>query len=83
VLLADDVIEPEHVPLGPASGTTSAPARTGAGLHGELGQIERERILQVLDDCGGNQSKAAIALGISRGTLATRLKAYGVIKSKR
>jgi len=82
VLLADDVIEPEHLPLGSATVTSSTP-RTGSGLHGELGQIERERILQVLDDCGGNQSKAAIALGISRGTLATRLKAYGVIKSKR
>jgi len=80
VLLADDVVEPEHVPLGSASVT---PSRTGSDLHGELGQIERERILQVLEECGGNQSKAAIALGISRGTLATRLKAYGVIKSKR
>jgi transcriptional regulator with PAS, ATPase and Fis domain len=83
VLLADDVIEPEHVPLATVTTSSPATARTGSGLHGELGQIERERILQVLDDCGGNQSKAAIALGISRGTLATRLKSYGVIKSKR
>ena len=38
---------------------------------------ERERILAVLAECGGNQPRAAKALGISRTTLVARLNDYG------
>jgi two-component system, NtrC family, response regulator AtoC len=79
VLLADDVIEPEHLPLA-APAPPKPPLATD--LHGELDQIERQRIFEVLERCGGNQSRAAIELGISRGTLSTRLKAYGVSKPR-
>jgi transcriptional regulator with PAS, ATPase and Fis domain len=92
VLLADDVIEPEQLALAPptaapapsaAPASPASPASPAAtGLHGELGDLERQRILEALERCGGNQSKAAIALGISRGTLAARLKAYGVRKPR-
>jgi DNA-binding NtrC family response regulator len=80
VLLADDVIEPEHLSLATAGADRPAPAppAAAAGLHGELGDLERQRILEALDRHGGNQSRAAIELGISRGTLASRLKAYGI-----
>jgi two-component system, NtrC family, response regulator AtoC len=39
---------------------------------------ERERIVQALRDCAGNQSRAAKLLGMSRRTLVTRLKDYGI-----
>jgi two-component system response regulator AtoC len=39
----------------------------------ELLDVERERIRQALDQCGGNQRRAAELLGISRRTLVTRL----------
>ncbi|HET7539853.1 MAG TPA: sigma-54 dependent transcriptional regulator, partial [Polyangiaceae bacterium] len=39
---------------------------------------ERERIVQALRDCAGNQSRAAKLLGISRRTLVTRLKNYAI-----
>lgn len=39
-----------------------------------------EPLLKIsLDYCRGNQSKAAIMLGISRGTLRKNLKKYGLI----
>ncbi|HEU5412318.1 MAG TPA: sigma 54-interacting transcriptional regulator [Candidatus Angelobacter sp.] len=40
------------------------------------GQFERQKILDTLEQCGGNQGKAAQALGISRRTLLRKLKMY-------
>jgi Response regulator containing CheY-like receiver, AAA-type ATPase, and DNA-binding domains len=37
---------------------------------------EREQILKALDDQGGNISKAAASLGISRSTLYRKMKGY-------
>jgi DNA-binding protein Fis len=37
---------------------------------------EKERILRVLAECGGNQTRAAKALGIARSTLVARLDTY-------
>jgi len=36
-----------------------------------------------LDACGGNQTRAAKMLGISRRTLVQRLDAYGVPRPKK
>jgi DNA-binding NtrC family response regulator len=44
---------------------------------------EREKILSALDACGGNQTKAAKLLGISRNTLIARLDAYAVPRPKK
>jgi DNA-binding NtrC family response regulator len=45
-------------------------------LDGDLNQIERRMIFQALERFGGNQGRAAEALGISRRTLIRKLKAY-------
>ncbi|MEK7474934.1 MAG: sigma-54 dependent transcriptional regulator [Candidatus Coatesbacteria bacterium] len=60
-------IEPAHLP--PLSGPATAGSAT-------LTDIEREHILRVLEHHGGNQTKAAKALGISRNTLWEKLKQY-------
>ena len=40
-------------------------------------EAERIHILRVLEECGGNQSRAAEALDIDRVTLHNKLKKYG------
>ena len=42
-----------------------------------LDEMERGHILRVLDDCAGNQTRAAEVLGIDRVTLHHKLKKYG------
>jgi two-component system response regulator HydG len=42
-----------------------------------LEEIEKQHILRVLDECGGNQTRAAHALDIDRVTLYNKLKKYG------
>jgi two-component system response regulator AtoC len=44
---------------------------------------ERQRILDALDKCAGNQTRAARLLGISRNTLLARLDAYGINRPRK
>jgi DNA-binding NtrC family response regulator len=47
--------------------------------HGiSLEEVEKQMILEALKRCGGNQTRAARYLGMSRRTLAYRLDKYGV-----
>jgi len=48
-----------------------------AGSGKSLEEMERAHILRVLEECGGNQSRAADILGIDRVTLHHKLKRYG------
>ncbi len=49
-----------------------------AGLRETLGDLERDRLAETLAACAGNRSRAAKALGMSRGALLRRLKRYGL-----
>jgi len=51
-------------------------------LEGTLREVEKEHILNVLNRTGGNHSKAARILGISRATLYNKIRAYGLAVSK-
>jgi DNA-binding NtrC family response regulator len=55
----------------------------GAQLRGEIEALERERILEALEATGGNQTRAAAMLGISRRTLVNRLEAYGLPRPRK
>ena len=54
---------------------------TPLGLHDAARRaaqtIERRRIAEAMDRCGGNQTRAAQLLQISRRTLVARLTEYG------
>jgi DNA-binding NtrC family response regulator len=54
-----------------------------ASLREHLGSVERQRIVETLERCGGNQSAAARELGISRNTLIARLAAYDIVRPRR
>jgi len=75
ILLADDeTIKPEDLPpeiSSPAPDETNTAPMT-------LEEIEKQHILRRLEQCDGNRSEAARQLGVSRNTLARKLKSYGV-----
>jgi transcriptional regulator with PAS, ATPase and Fis domain len=50
--------------------------KAAAPISGDLDEMERQMIFQSLEKHGGNQGKAAEALGISRRTLLRKLKSY-------
>jgi len=73
VLCEDDVIRPEHLPVGIVhAGLTHR--RGTCDPTQSLAEVEREHILAVLAACGGNKARAAAALGISSTTLWRKLK---------
>lgn len=64
--------DPEMLPT--AAGLETLPA----GMP--LESVEREAILKTLEAVGGNKSEAARQLGITRKTLASKLKKYGMME---
>jgi len=91
VLCDGDTIEPEHLPLETlqrAASPARMPAADDAAAEilpppSELSltpeqRSERERIVAALQAEGGNQSRAARRLGMSRSTLGTRLDELGI-----
>jgi DNA-binding NtrC family response regulator len=53
-----------------------APGSTDPGRT--LEDLERQHIMQLLEECEGNQSRVARILGISRRTVYRKLRQYGV-----
>jgi DNA-binding NtrC family response regulator len=58
-------------------GATSA-ISLGERLKRQVQEVERQHIVDALTRCGGNQTRAARELGISRRTLISRLEAYNI-----
>ena len=58
----------------------SLPVNTMKEVHASpsLEEAEKDHILRVLHEAGGNQSKASHMLGIDRKTLYLKLKKYGI-----
>lgn len=74
LLSSGDAIDPQSVPAGAHVGDAAA----GARLRQDLASFERQRIIEALEKCAGNQTKAAQLLGISRRTLVSRLGEYNL-----
>jgi len=56
----------------------SSPSPVISGTTNSLDQMEREHILKVLKETGGNKKKAAEILGIERRTLYNKAKRLGI-----
>ena len=70
----------------PATVTAAFPARTSTSEVKALvpeATAERQRILDALEQCGGNRTRTAQLLGISVRVLALRLAEYNVAPRKR
>lgn len=56
----------------------AAKAKDSSYLKNAVEEFERMKITQALKDANGNQTKAAIKLGIARTTLSSRMLALGI-----
>jgi DNA-binding NtrC family response regulator len=75
---------PSVAPPPPSAIASSTVAfGAAASLPGEMEALERQRILDALARCGGNQTEAAQMLGISRRTLLRRLDEYAVPRPRK
>jgi DNA-binding NtrC family response regulator len=71
IAAAGEVIRPDHLRLLPAHDPAGAPTLS-------LGDAERDHVRQVLRAAGGNKSRAAALLGVSRPRLDRLLAKYGI-----
>ena len=69
-----------RVPKAPAEGAGPG-LRTSIPVGIPLEEVEKSHILQTLDDCRGNKTRAAQQLGITIKTLYNKLHRYGAIRT--
>jgi DNA-binding NtrC family response regulator len=66
------------LPVGPGPSEQPAAPTSLAGLRADVESYEKRQIKDALEQCAGNQSRAAKLLGIGRRTLITKINAYGL-----
>jgi len=80
VLLSADAeitVEDLDLPLG------DAPDEAPADLRSAMEAFEKQRIVDALAECDGNQTRAAARLGIARRTLISRIEKYGLPRPRK
>jgi two-component system response regulator HydG len=75
VLSRGETIFPEQLPPRVRAAESAEPA---AGAGRTMREVERDVIVKTLKETGGNRTKAAVILGISRRTLQNKIKEYGI-----
>ncbi len=78
LLCTGDTIDPEHLPFEKMT-TTWVPAATPRGDT----DARKQRIIDALAECSGNQTRAAAVLGVSRQTLSTWLDKYDIPRPRK
>ncbi len=69
-------------PAASSPSSSSSPTRPGqpSNLQAEMKALERQKIIEALESCRGNQSEAARLLGMPRRTLVSRLSEMGLTR---
>jgi DNA-binding NtrC family response regulator len=88
VLLEPPVPEDEEVEDDDFDAVTKVmdvldPSQQSASLADVEGGSERDRVIRALEACGGNQTRAAKMLGVSRRTLINRLEEFQLPRPKK
>lgn len=66
-----------------AQNTSAMEVSTIGNLNGlTLEEVDKQRILQAIEQYNGNMSKVALSLGLSRGALYRRLEKYNIVTPK-
>jgi transcriptional regulator with PAS, ATPase and Fis domain len=78
ILCEGGLIKAEHLAMRVDAARPSPPAAGTAAAGTDLNAVERDLIAQALADCGGNKSRAAVRLGITRTQLYVRLRKYQI-----
>jgi DNA-binding NtrC family response regulator len=68
---------------GKAPGRHEPPLAGAERMREQMAAFERECIIEALNRCGGNQTHAARALGISRSTLIKRIIAMNITRPRK
>jgi transcriptional regulator with PAS, ATPase and Fis domain len=72
----------EHFELA-AGAATDPPEREPSTLRARVRALEKQKIIEALDRCRNNQVETAKVLGISRGTLRSRMRELGMLPSRK
>ena len=88
IVCTETEIQPRHLPeelhrIDTVSGAATSekkrsPVRLQGQLKDEIRDVEKEKILQALQQTKGNKTKAMALLGISRRTFYKKIKMYGI-----
>jgi two-component system, NtrC family, response regulator AtoC len=77
-IAAEDL--PPRVREGARAAKAGSPLVIGEGVdvREQIAEVERAAIVAAMDECGGNQTRAAQKLGLSRRALIYKLEKYGL-----
>ncbi len=83
LLAAGREIGAEHLPRALVRRDSDAATPAAPKMRSELEALERQRIVEALARCNGNQSRAAAMIGMPRRTFVARLDAYGIPRPRK
>ena len=72
------VIQPDELEFGDIDDIKAVVGAAGGASIGSLDKMEKDHIIKVLKETGGNKKKAAEILGIERRTLYNKAKRLGI-----
>ncbi len=73
-----NIFTADLLPTAITRGKTDYQEKNSSEINFNLFGREQELIIKALQECGWNQSRAALKLGITRNTLRYRVKKYGI-----